>query len=170
MSAQSTTAKLLYNSSHSVLNLQPLSHKYGRKFHAFLETEGLKTEQKDPDEFSTKYCKHCHNLFIPGLTCSIRIVYKKSAERNRKRKRELTHECLNCGFIRPYAILQEQPKLEIEDEDDDEPKQHKLSLLSSKTGSMKKKKKLSNLEEMLQAKRQAERKKSLSLKEFMQNF
>ena len=92
----------LYNLAHSKID-SPFSKLYSLLYHKQEEQQ----TQTLPDSVLKKFCLKCGNLFIPGLTVSIRVVYTK------QKIRKLRTRCLACRHsVFDDGLIQKQEKVE----------------------------------------------------------
>ena len=90
----------LYNLAHSKID-SPFSKLYSLLYHKQEEQQ----TQTLPDSVLKKFCLKCGNLFIPGLTVSIRVVYTK------QKIRKLRTRCLACRHsVFDDGLIQKQEK------------------------------------------------------------
>lgn len=184
LSHSQLTAVHLLNLSHSV-PLNPLNKVYKKKFEDFTENKELEIPSS---YFSFNTCKHCGGFLIPGLTVSIRVVFKprKKIARNRGfRQRSLCYKCLRCkkSFAHVLNLLTGEHRKQKEDEGKEQKNLHvnrdKIDEVDKiegkeegKSKAKSKRKKQNSLSYMLSEKKKAtehEKKmqSSLNLMEFM---
>lgn len=96
------TAIHLLNTSHSS-PLNPLNKLYLTKFSNHCDEKSINLPE---NYINQRVCSNCGVIYIPGITCSIRIRYKKTNKsRNSKksnhngklRERSLQYICLQCN-------------------------------------------------------------------------
>ncbi|CAH2351262.1 ribonuclease MRP protein subunit Snm1p [[Candida] railenensis] len=129
--AAQTTALHLLNLSRSI-PLNPLNKVYAQSFYEHCNDKSINL----PENYSTSNtCATCGILYIPGLTCSIRITYSKTKSKSsnssnskikklksggrksslepKPRKRLLQYKCLQCGSNQTICNELMQPSVAV---------------------------------------------------------
>lgn len=152
----------LYNLAHSKID-SPFSKLYSLLYHKQEEQQ----TQTLPDSVLKKFCLKCGNLFIPGLTVSIRVVYTK------QKIRKLRTRCLACRHsVFDDGLIQKQEKVEpIVKPAVVQSTNEENNANNSKSKERRKKRKMNSLSNLLQDKKKKKTEESklnsLDLMEFL---
>ena len=93
------TALALLNTAYSS-PLNPLSSTHFQNFVNFCHEKSINL----PENFvKTRQCFHCGSLYIPGLTVSIRVTFKR--RKSTPRRRLLAYKCLRCDHTQSFEGL-----------------------------------------------------------------
>ncbi|EGW32029.1 uncharacterized protein SPAPADRAFT_55584 [Spathaspora passalidarum NRRL Y-27907] len=168
------TSLHLYDLAHSNA-ISPLSQNYSVLF----ERHNLIKQINLPPLLTYKFCQGCGNLWIPGLTVSIRIAYPKKKKGENVGKRRLRYRCTVCrhtsyddSLIQEKNKKVEEPvgekvefKAEWTPDHTNQVKQPSVKNVKSKDRAKKRKLNLSSL--LSEKKKQKTETKSLNLMDFL---
>ncbi|CUM46184.1 uncharacterized protein AC631_04821 [Debaryomyces fabryi] len=171
----------LLNLSHSV-PLNPLSKVYKDTFADFTNEKCINLPANYMED---TFCDKCESIFIPGITVSTRIIYKKSKSGTVSRRRLLRYTCLECYHKSDRALEMPTSKRSTPipnsgtdteaNNKSSKPEEFKATWPKSETSKSKqrlKKRKQNNLSNLLAMKKKEKENESkqfnsLSLMEFM---
>lgn len=94
------TSLHLLNLSHTV-PLNPLNRIYKDTFDNFTREKCISLPINYIEE---TFCGKCGQVFIPGITMSIRIKYPKKKGSTNQRNRILRHSCLGCNHKSDHVL------------------------------------------------------------------
>jgi len=80
----------------------PYSQKLAKRYVEIALDVQKKAKVRMPRKWKRRYCKKCHTLWVPGITCTVRLRQDKMPH--------VVCRCLNCGHIERYPYLREKKK------------------------------------------------------------
>ncbi|EMG46410.1 SNM1 Ribonuclease MRP protein subunit SNM1 [Candida maltosa Xu316] len=160
-----------FNLSHAQTDV-PLSRLYSLLYSKEEENQ----QMMFPAILSQKFCLKCGTLFIPGLSVTLKVIYKTN-KKDKKSQRRLRFRCLSCRNNQyEDDLIQNKPVVEkkvipMENDTKLDTPVEKVVVKSKAKERSKKRKMTNNLSNMLQEKKKQKTEESklgsMNLMEFL---